>query len=101
MNPILKLVLKKGLMADLTRIPHHLDLTSGELCGTLNSLLSTLEIISRIVNQPVAVNPSRPKPRSEVNPFESMLAQGISYPTCLSFWIHFIRADYVIRFELF
>ena len=63
MNNMVKLLIKRGLVTDLARIPHSLDLSSPSMANTMNAALKPLETLSRIVNQPQAVNPSPPPPR--------------------------------------
>ncbi|XP_078340185.1 E3 ubiquitin-protein ligase HUWE1-like isoform X5 [Crassostrea virginica] len=52
MNNIVKSLLKKGLVTDLARLPHSLDLSSPYMANTINSALKPLETLSRSVNQP-------------------------------------------------
>uniref|UniRef100_A0A8C2MHS9 E3 ubiquitin-protein ligase HUWE1 n=1 Tax=Cricetulus griseus TaxID=10029 RepID=A0A8C2MHS9_CRIGR len=52
MNNIIRLFLKKGLVNDLARVPHSLDLSSPNMANTVNAVLKPLETLSRIVNQP-------------------------------------------------
>lgn len=52
MNNIVKSLLKKGLVTDLARLPHSLDLSSPYMANTINSALKPLETLSRGVNQP-------------------------------------------------
>ncbi|XP_036596594.1 E3 ubiquitin-protein ligase HUWE1-like, partial [Trichosurus vulpecula] len=52
MNNIIRLFLKKGLVNDLARVPHSLDLSSPNMANTVNAALKPLETLSRIVNQP-------------------------------------------------
>ncbi|KAJ3586121.1 hypothetical protein NHX12_012522 [Muraenolepis orangiensis] len=42
----------KGLVNDLARVPHSLDLSSPNMANTVNAALKPLETLSRIVNQP-------------------------------------------------
>lgn len=49
---MVKLMVKKGLVSDLARIPHSLDLSNPAAVTTINALLKPLETLSRIVNQP-------------------------------------------------
>lgn len=58
MNPIVRLVLKKGIVLDLARIPHSLDLSSPHLPMTVNTMLKPLDTLSRIINLPQAMIPS-------------------------------------------
>ncbi|XP_033745348.1 E3 ubiquitin-protein ligase HUWE1-like isoform X3 [Pecten maximus] len=53
MNNIVKSLLKKGVVTDLARIPHSLDLSSPYMANTINSALKPLETLSRSVNQPI------------------------------------------------
>lgn len=55
MNNIVKMMLKRGLITDLARVPHSLDLSGPNVAVTVNAVLKPLEILSRIVNQPQAV----------------------------------------------
>ena len=55
MNNIVKLLLKKGLVSDLAKITHSLDLSSPHVAATANAALKPLEILTRIVNTPSAV----------------------------------------------
>lgn len=48
----MKLLFKRGLITDLARVPHSLDLGSPNLVTTLNALLKPLEKLSSIVTQP-------------------------------------------------
>lgn len=66
MNNIVRLMLKKGLVQDLARIPHALDLSSPHMAYTVNSALKPLETLSRIVNQPQPVpSPKGGKPKAD------------------------------------
>ncbi|KAK7916204.1 hypothetical protein WMY93_011965 [Mugilogobius chulae] len=55
MNNIIRLFLKKGLVNDLARVPHSLDLSSPNMANTVNAALKPLETLSRIVNQPCSL----------------------------------------------
>ena len=67
-NNMVKMMLKKGLVTDLARVPHSLDLSSPNVSSTINAVLRPLETLSRIVNQPTAMGPgssaSRSKPKT-------------------------------------
>ncbi|KAJ8683247.1 hypothetical protein QAD02_019039 [Eretmocerus hayati] len=65
-NFIVRVMLKKGIVTDLAKIPHSLDLSSPNMAGTINAALKPLETLSRIINQPMpgAVNNKFPKPKS-------------------------------------
>lgn len=54
MNNIVKFMLKRGLVNDLARIPHSLDMSSPLMAFTVNAALKPLEALSRIVNLPPA-----------------------------------------------
>jgi len=56
MNNMVRVLLKKGLVNDLARIPHCLDLSSPRMANTMNIALKPLETLSRIVNQPVTMS---------------------------------------------
>ncbi|KAM9510809.1 E3 ubiquitin-protein ligase HUWE1-like [Guaruba guarouba] len=70
MNNIIRLFLKKGLVNDLARVPHSLDLSSPNMANTVNAALKPLETLSRIVNQPSGSSsaprapPARARPRA-------------------------------------
>jgi E3 ubiquitin-protein ligase HUWE1 len=70
-NYIVRIMLKKGIITDLAKIPHSLDLSSPNMAGTINAALKPLETLSRIINQPMpgAVNKfPKPKNRSAQEP---------------------------------
>lgn len=48
----MKILVKKGMLVDLARIPHSLDLSSPFLAATVNAALKPLETLSRSVNSP-------------------------------------------------
>ncbi|XP_032242084.2 E3 ubiquitin-protein ligase HUWE1 isoform X2 [Nematostella vectensis] len=50
-NTTMRLLTKRGLITDLARVPHSLDLASPYLVTTLNALLKPLEKLSSIVTQ--------------------------------------------------
>jgi E3 ubiquitin-protein ligase HUWE1 len=54
MNNMVKFMLKRGLVNDLARIPHCLDMSSPLMAFTVNAALKPLEALSRIVNLPPA-----------------------------------------------
>jgi len=56
MNNMVKVLLKKGLVSDLARIAHSLDLSSPRMASTINAAMKPLETLSRIVNQPQTVS---------------------------------------------
>ena len=55
MNNMVKLLIKKGLVNDLARITHSLDLSSPNMANTMNAALRPLETLSRLVNQPQTI----------------------------------------------
>ncbi len=55
MNNMVKILLKKGIISDLARVPHSLDLSSPNVAATVNAALKPLEILTRIVNTPTAM----------------------------------------------
>ncbi len=55
MNNMVKVLLKRGIVSDLARVPHSLDLSSPYVAGTVNAALKPLEILTRIVNTPTAI----------------------------------------------
>ncbi|CAH1782935.1 unnamed protein product [Owenia fusiformis] len=66
MNNMVKIMLKRGIVSDLARIPHSLDLSSPNMCLTVNASLKPLETLSRIVNQPQNVV-QKPNHKSKTN----------------------------------
>ena len=68
MNNIVKCMVKKGIITDLARVTHALDLSSPSMANTVNAALKPLETLSRIVNQPsglLSQSQSKPKPKPE------------------------------------
>ncbi|XP_046372246.1 E3 ubiquitin-protein ligase HUWE1-like isoform X1 [Haliotis rufescens] len=61
MNNMVKILIKRGLVTDLARIPHNLDLSSPYMAQTINSALKPLETLSRSVNQPLQSVTAKPK----------------------------------------
>merc|ERR1719483_1882435 len=57
MNNMVKVMLKKGIINDLARVTHSLDLSSPNVTATVNAVLKPLETLSRIVNQPTGLGP--------------------------------------------
>ena len=55
MNNMVKILLKRGIISDLARVPHSLDLSSPNVAATVNAALKPLEILTRIVNTPTAM----------------------------------------------
>jgi len=51
-NNIVRLFVRKGLVTDLARIPHSLDLSAPHMFSTINAILKPLETLSRFVNLP-------------------------------------------------
>ena len=62
-------MLKRGLVNDLARIPHSLDMSSPMMAFTVNAALKPLEALSRIVNlppaTPLASRPPAVKPKTD------------------------------------
>ncbi|XP_054925199.1 E3 ubiquitin-protein ligase HUWE1 isoform X3 [Dermacentor andersoni] len=63
MNNMVRVLLRRGLVTDLARIPHNLDLSSPHMAATVNSALKPLETLSRIVNLPSQAAPGSGHPR--------------------------------------
>ncbi|XP_077544919.1 HECT, UBA and WWE domain containing E3 ubiquitin protein ligase 1 isoform X4 [Haemaphysalis longicornis] len=61
MNNMVRVLLRRGLVTDLARIPHCLDLSSPHMAATVNSALKPLETLSRIVNLPSAQGAPHPR----------------------------------------
>ncbi|XP_035221251.1 E3 ubiquitin-protein ligase HUWE1-like, partial [Stegodyphus dumicola] len=64
MNNIVRLFLRKGIVVDLARIPHYLDLSSPHMATTVNCALKPLETLSRIVNLPSGSMTNKSKGKS-------------------------------------
>lgn len=58
-NNIVRLFVRKGLVTDLARIPHSLDLSAPHMFATINAILKPLETLSRFVNLPSQPGQSR------------------------------------------
>ena len=52
-------MLKKGIITDLARVTHNLDLSSPNVSATINAVLKPLETLTRSVNQPSSMNCQR------------------------------------------
>ncbi|KAK7072125.1 E3 ubiquitin-protein ligase huwe1, partial [Halocaridina rubra] len=68
MNNMIRVMVRKGLVTDLARIPHSLDLSSPNMAATVNAALKPLELVSRIVNLPsfgIASSSKKKNPQSE------------------------------------
>lgn len=84
MNNMVRLLLKRGVVTDLARIPHSLDLSSPSMANTVNAALKPLETLSRIVNQPqTVVTKSKPKqpatgPNTAASIVETIINNAIS-----------------------
>ncbi|XP_066587993.1 E3 ubiquitin-protein ligase HUWE1 isoform X2 [Prorops nasuta] len=65
-NYIVRIMLRKGIITDLAKIPHSLDLSSPNMAGTINAALKPLETLSRIINQPMpgTINNKFSKPKN-------------------------------------
>ncbi|XP_076294391.1 HECT, UBA and WWE domain containing E3 ubiquitin protein ligase 1 isoform X4 [Lasioglossum baleicum] len=65
-NYIVRIMLRKGIITDLAKIPHSLDLSSPNMAATINAALKPLETLSRIINQPMpgSVNNKFSKPKN-------------------------------------
>jgi len=74
-NYIVRIMLRKGIITDLAKIPHSLDLSSPNMAGTINAALKPLETLSRIINQPMpgaGVNNKFTKPKNRAVQEEPM-----------------------------
>ena len=77
MNNMVKMMLKRGLITDLARVSHSLDLSSPNVATTINAVLKPLETLSRIVNQPTSVlSASANKPKSRNGPNSNNVIEG-------------------------
>merc|ERR1711892_345316 len=68
MNNIVKCMVKRGLITDLARVSHALDLSSPSMAATVNAALKPLETLSRIVTQPTGLLPpaqNKAKPKND------------------------------------
>lgn len=77
-NNIVRMMIRKGLLADLAKIPQFLDLSSPSMVITVNAMLKPLETLSRIVNQPCnnSTAPKYMKPKGMQNSSENPLNQS-------------------------
>jgi len=77
-NNVMKLLLKKGLVSDLARVPHSLDLASPNFVATINCLLKPLEKLSGVVNQQTSGVPfTATKERAADGDQQSPSGQGV------------------------
>lgn len=70
-NNIVRLFVRKGLVTDLARLPHSLDLSAPNMAQTINSILKPLETLSRIVNLPSSLG----NPRAQVGKTKTDIAE--------------------------
>ena len=77
MNNMVKMMIKRGLITDLARVSHSLDLSSPNVATTINAILKPLETLSRIVNQPSSIlSTSNNKPKARNGPISSTITEG-------------------------
>merc|ERR1719362_136751 len=70
-------MIKRGLITDLARVSHSLDLSSPNVSTTINAVLKPLETLSRIVNQPSSIlSTSNNKPKARNGPISSTITEG-------------------------
>ncbi|XP_044741696.1 E3 ubiquitin-protein ligase HUWE1 isoform X4 [Chrysoperla carnea] len=53
MTHMIRLILRRGIVADLARFTHCIDLSSPHLAATINAALKPLDILTRVLNQPL------------------------------------------------
>lgn len=83
-NNMVKFMMRKGIVTDLARIPHSLDLSSPKMAGTVNAALKPLETLSRIMSQPTGsatIAKGKPKTPTVVGNEKT----GKWFPTIASF----------------
>lgn len=80
MNPIVKNLLRRGLVTDLARVTHSLDLSSPHMAQTVNATLKPLETLSRIVNIPpqMAVRSGKVIPPMQTNSNAEAMEEDVS-----------------------
>lgn len=49
---MVRLLIRKGMAAELARIPQYIDLSGPEFTSTMNAVLKPLETLTRIMSQP-------------------------------------------------
>lgn len=74
MNNMIRVMVRKGLVTDLARIPHSLDFSSPNMATTINAALKPLELVSRIVNMPSFVPVSSSKKKNPSTSVEESVA---------------------------
>ena len=79
LSNMVKLMLRKGLVNDLARVTHSLDLSSPQMALTVNSVLKPLETLSRVVNQ-IGPMPQVPK-KSKSNTINQEQMDDATNPT--------------------
>jgi E3 ubiquitin-protein ligase HUWE1 len=79
LNNIVKIMLRKGVVNDLARVTHSLDLSSPHMSGTINSVMKPLELLSRIVNTPSSVPPAIPPPSGTPNRMVSSVRRDLRH----------------------
>lgn len=80
-----RILIRKGLISDMARAVHCLDLTSPLLHSTLNSILKPLEALTRIVNQVATTSrQNRPTKRAAATTSITLTASGPTTTTSIS-----------------
>ena len=67
MNNMVKVMLKKGIITDLARVTHSMDLSSPNVSASINAVLKPLETLTRSVNQPHSVHCTRNQKNKATN----------------------------------
>lgn len=76
-SSLLRALIKKGIVTDLARVVHHLDLSNPAMTSTINSTFKPLELLLRYLNQPSpTTNKTQPAPTSQPLDNASAAQQG-------------------------
>jgi E3 ubiquitin-protein ligase HUWE1 len=75
-NNIVKCLLKRGLVTDLARITHSLDLSSPYMSSTINAALKPLETLSRSVNQPIQNALAKVKAKGDTDAAQGVVSEA-------------------------
>lgn len=67
MNHMIRLILRRGIVADLARFTHCIDLSSPHLAATINAALKPLDILTRVLNQPLPHVTKVPRKVNNIN----------------------------------
>ena len=101
---MVKLLIRKGLVTDLARVPHSLDLSSPYMAATVNAALKPLETLSRAVNMPAPPGSKTKAGGDGAGPIVQEDQGGTTHPATdtdtamATLGMHFVSSHYSVGF---